>query len=105
MSGSFGTSGHTTLRAGRRLHHVTLGSGTPPVVFESGGYGSRMTWGLVQGEIARTTSTLAYDRSGFGRSDPDPTAARHRNRMLVHHVEPHPDDRPPHDTRTASSTN
>ncbi|MEV4097455.1 alpha/beta fold hydrolase [Streptosporangium saharense] len=69
---AFGIAGQTTVRDGRKLHHVTLGEGEPLVVFEAGGTGSRTTWGLVQGKVAERTATLSYDRAGFGRSEPDP---------------------------------
>nr|WP_169806367.1 alpha/beta hydrolase [Herbidospora sakaeratensis] len=50
-------------------------------MFESGGNGSRVIWGLVQGQVARYTGTLAYDRAGFGRSEPD-TAPRCLERIV-----------------------
>ncbi|MFD0883271.1 alpha/beta fold hydrolase [Streptosporangium algeriense] len=68
---AFGESEYALTRDGRRLHYVTSGNGDPLVIFEAGGNGSRTTWGLVQGRLAAITGTLAYDRAGFGRSDPD----------------------------------
>ncbi|WP_329423683.1 alpha/beta hydrolase [Streptosporangium sp. NBC_01495] len=68
---AFGESGYAITRDMRRLHYVTAGSGRPLVIFEAGGNGSRTTWGLVQGKLASETGTLAYDRAGFGRSEPD----------------------------------
>lgn len=68
---AFGRPGYAVTRDGRRLHYVTAGSGHPLVVFEAGGSGSRTIWGLVQQQVAQSTGTLAYDRAGFGRSQPD----------------------------------
>ncbi|MBB5935560.1 alpha/beta fold hydrolase [Streptomyces zagrosensis] len=68
---AFGEPALAAVRDGRQLHYVTAGHGDPLVVFEAGGNGSRTTWGLIQGEVARTTATLSYDRAGFGRSEPD----------------------------------
>ncbi|SDK80005.1 alpha/beta fold hydrolase [Nonomuraea jiangxiensis] len=80
-SSAFGTSAHALTRDGRRLHYVTSGVGEPLVLFEAGGNGSRTTWGLVQGQVAETTGTLAYDRAGFGRSEPD-AAPRAMDRIV-----------------------
>ncbi|MCP3798344.1 alpha/beta hydrolase [Allokutzneria sp. A3M-2-11 16] len=73
---AFGEPGRTRTRDGRLLHHVTLGTGSPTVVFEAGMGANRGTWGLVQREVAVRTRTLAYDRAGLGRSDPAPAGLR-----------------------------
>ncbi|GAA4030129.1 alpha/beta hydrolase [Allokutzneria multivorans] len=74
---AFGEPGRSRTRDGRFLHHVTLGTGSPTVVFEAGMGANRGTWGLVQQEVAARTRTLAYDRAGLGRSAPAP-AGLHR---------------------------
>jgi pimeloyl-ACP methyl ester carboxylesterase len=55
--------------AGRRLHIVCAGEGTPPVVFESAIAASSLSWTRVLPEIARFTKACAYDRRGLGWSD------------------------------------
>lgn len=69
---ALGTSGYATLPDQRRLHYVTQGEGTPTVVFEAGMGCSRNVWGGVLPAVAEHTRVVAYDRSGLGRSDPDP---------------------------------
>jgi len=67
-------SGHAPTRDGRLLHLVEAGTsapGTPTVVFEAGIGGTRSTWAAVQEVVAARARTVAYDRSGFGRSAPD----------------------------------
>jgi pimeloyl-ACP methyl ester carboxylesterase len=46
------------------------GTGRPAVIFESGFTGGLFLWAPVQGQIARQTLTLSYERAGLGRSDP-----------------------------------
>ena len=58
---------------GHRLHIWCTGSGTPPVILESGLGGSSVGWGFVQPEVARFTRVCSYDRAGMGYSDPGPT--------------------------------
>ncbi len=64
---------------GRRLDVVHTGSGGPAVVFEVGLADSLDTWLPVSTAIAKVTTSIAYSRAGFGRSDrsPDGYAARH----------------------------
>ena len=57
---------------GHRLHLVSSGSGAPVVVMEAALGGSSISWSLVQPAVARLTQVCAYDRSGFGWSDPGP---------------------------------
>jgi pimeloyl-ACP methyl ester carboxylesterase len=57
---------------GHRLHMIAAGEGSPTVVFESGGASWSLDWHLVQTGAASVTSTCAYDRAGFGWSDPGP---------------------------------
>jgi pimeloyl-ACP methyl ester carboxylesterase len=53
--------------AGRR-HIYILGSGNPPVVFESGVAASSLNWRRVQAGVAEFTRACAYDRAGLGWS-------------------------------------
>ncbi len=61
-----------TTRDGRRLHLERRGTGAPVVVFEAGMGASRNEWGAVVPAVAERTTTIAYDRSGLGRSPRDP---------------------------------
>jgi len=55
-----------------KLHIYCVGEGSPPVILDAVGGGSSAQWALVQSEIAATTRVCAYDRAGFGWSDPGP---------------------------------
>lgn len=44
--------------------------GTPPVIFENGLGGRMEWWSKVLPEISRDTTTFAYNRPGYGNSDP-----------------------------------
>jgi pimeloyl-ACP methyl ester carboxylesterase len=61
---------------GYRLHLACVGErrpGTPTVVLESGSAGvGTIDWRPVQALIAPATRVCAYDRAGFGWSDPGP---------------------------------
>jgi pimeloyl-ACP methyl ester carboxylesterase len=72
--------GSATTRDGRRLHLERHGSGAPTVVFEAGMGASRNMWGAVIPLVAPHTAVVAYDRSGLGRSAPDP-APRNLSRL------------------------
>lgn len=54
----------------RRLNLSCMGQGGPTVLFDSGMGDGAMVWRLVQGEVAKLTRACAYDRAGFGFSDP-----------------------------------
>jgi pimeloyl-ACP methyl ester carboxylesterase len=54
---------------GRSLYLDCRGTGAPTVVLEAGSGSDSGTWAAVQGELATTTRTCAYDRAGRGRSD------------------------------------
>jgi pimeloyl-ACP methyl ester carboxylesterase len=58
------------IQKGRHLNLLCLGSGTPTVVFESGTGGAAYDWRFVQAAVAQKTTACAYDRAGFGFSDP-----------------------------------
>lgn len=55
-----------------RVETKVEGTGSPPVILESGFTGGLFLWGPVQGQIAKQTLTLSYERAGLGRSDPSP---------------------------------
>lgn len=57
---------------GYRLHLVCMGEGSPTVVLIHGLGGNVYHWALIQPEIAATTRVCAYDRAGYGWSDPGP---------------------------------
>jgi len=54
----------------RRLNLYCLGTGTPAVIFISGGWQNTMTWRRVQARVARSVRACSYDRAGLGFSDP-----------------------------------
>jgi len=57
---------------GFKLHIYCKGEGSPTVILDalSGGFSSYWAW--VQPEVAKQTRVCAYDRAGFGWSEPDP---------------------------------
>ncbi|MDA3803530.1 MULTISPECIES: alpha/beta fold hydrolase [Clavibacter] len=71
-TGSLGREATVTTPDGRRLRAMVDGTGDDLVVLEAGLGGSGLTWGLVNGILARTHRVVAYDRAGLGSSDPDP---------------------------------
>jgi pimeloyl-ACP methyl ester carboxylesterase len=57
---------------GRNLNFRCSGRGAPTVLLESGFGAGAGAWVKVQPLIARTTRVCAYDRAGYGHSDPGP---------------------------------
>lgn len=57
---------------GRTLNISCLGTGVPPVVFESGGDAPGLSWAPFQTEVAKFTEACWYDRAGIGWSDSGP---------------------------------
>ena len=55
---------------GRDMHFVVKGEGEPTLVLESGAGGPHTDWAPVFDELAETTRVIAYDRAGYGWSDP-----------------------------------
>lgn len=53
-----------------KIHTDIRGIGVPPVVLEAGIAASSVSWALVQPELAKHTTVIAYDRAGFGLSEP-----------------------------------
>ena len=56
---------------GRKLHLIERGTG-PSVVFEAGAGCVALDWTFVQTPLASVAHTVAYDRAGYGWSDPAP---------------------------------
>ncbi|MBK8902994.1 MAG: alpha/beta hydrolase [Anaerolineaceae bacterium] len=58
---------------GYQLHIYCMGEGSPTVILDHAGGTNSAEWGLVQPIVAGQTRVCAYDRAGFGWSDPAPT--------------------------------
>jgi pimeloyl-ACP methyl ester carboxylesterase len=58
------------LRDGRKIHLFCLGKGSPTVILTAGLGDWAAVWGKVQAPIALKTRVCAWDRAGFGFSDP-----------------------------------
>ncbi|HEY6555915.1 MAG TPA: alpha/beta hydrolase [Polyangiaceae bacterium] len=54
------------------LHLICEGSGSPPVVLDSGLGNDAAAWSRVQPEVARFARVCSYDRAGLGASSPAP---------------------------------
>lgn len=61
-----------SLRDGRRIHLFCLGHGAPTVILTAGLGDWVATWRKLQAPIAKKTRACAWDRAGFGYSDPSP---------------------------------
>ena len=57
---------------GSRLHIYCVGEGSHTVVLDAGLGGFSLDWSLVQPQLAGLTRVCAYDRAGYGWSDPSP---------------------------------
>jgi len=57
---------------GHLLHLVVMGKGKPTVVFENGSGDFSFIWELIQPEISKITTTVAYDRGGYAWSEEGP---------------------------------
>lgn len=57
---------------GYKLRLQVAGTGTPTVVLDYGLGGSLENWRDVFPEVARFTRVVAYDRAGYGKSEPGP---------------------------------
>ena len=57
---------------GRHMHLACAGQGSPTVVFESGFGATAAAWDKVAPVLAKETRVCAYDRAGYGSSDPGP---------------------------------
>lgn len=58
---------------GRRIEYVLTRNGNGTVVFENGLGGTMDWWAKVFPEIAKNSTTFAYNRPGYGKSDPTST--------------------------------
>lgn len=57
----------------RRVEYALSRNGSQVVIFENGLGGSMEWWRKVFPEIAKTTTVFAYNRPGYGKSDPAST--------------------------------
>lgn len=64
--------GHLVDVGGYRLHLHCLGQGSPTVVLDTGLGMPSASWVLVQPVVAQVTRVCAYDRAGYGFSEPGP---------------------------------
>jgi pimeloyl-ACP methyl ester carboxylesterase len=71
-AGKFPPPGRLVDVGGHRLHMLSLGRGGPAVVFDAPLGASHMIWSLVQPDVAKFTTALAYDRAGYGWSEAGP---------------------------------
>ena len=55
---------------GRQVHMLCAGDGSPTVILEAGLPGNSLAWMSVYSEIAGFTRVCAYDRPGYGWSEP-----------------------------------
>lgn len=69
---SFPAQGKLVDVDGHRLHIICAGEGSPSVILDAGLAGLGADWALVQSEVARFACVCAYDRAGYGWSDPGP---------------------------------
>ncbi len=71
---------------GFRLHVLSTGGLTPPVVFDAALGGSSISWTFVQPRVSAFARAITYDRAGFGWSDAGPlprTAGRAADELRV----------------------
>lgn len=72
-AGPWDTPGRlAALPDGRKINLRCRGSGTPTVLLEAGFGASSSAWFKVQDTLAKTSRVCAYDRAGYGFSDPGP---------------------------------
>lgn len=69
-----------------RSHILCSGHGRPTVVMDSAFGGFASDWSLVQPEIATFTQVCAYDRAGYGWSEPNPKAPVRTSQQLAHEL-------------------
>lgn len=58
---------------GYRLYMTCMGAGSPTVIFDAGLGGFSLEWLRIQRELVGVVRTCAYDRAGYGWSDPGPS--------------------------------
>jgi pimeloyl-ACP methyl ester carboxylesterase len=57
---------------GHQMHMICTGDGSPTVVLEAGAGHFSTLWAWVQPAVAQVTRICAYDRAGYGWSEPGP---------------------------------
>jgi pimeloyl-ACP methyl ester carboxylesterase len=57
---------------GHQMHMICTGEGSPTVILEAGAGHFSATWARVQPMVAQSTRVCAYDRAGYGWSEPGP---------------------------------
>lgn len=57
---------------GHQMHIVCTGEGSPTVILEAGAGAFSAIWGWIQPVVAQQSRVCAYDRAGFGWSEPGP---------------------------------
>jgi pimeloyl-ACP methyl ester carboxylesterase len=57
---------------GRRINVHRTGTGSPTVILAPGLGGTTLSWAGTQRRLSALTEVIAYDRAGFGFSDPGP---------------------------------
>jgi pimeloyl-ACP methyl ester carboxylesterase len=67
---------------GHRVHATCRGEGRPIVLLEAGIAASSLSWALVEPVVAGFTRVCAYDRAGFGWSEP-PSCERTFDRIVL----------------------
>ncbi len=67
---AYAVPGRRVAVAGRRLNLVCMGTGRPVVVLDAGLGDWSPSWIRVQSRLASGTTACAYDRAGYGFSDP-----------------------------------
>ena len=72
VSGTDSPPGRLVDVGSHRLHIHCTGVESPSVVFESGLGGTYLDWTRVQPEVSRFARACAYDRAGYGWSEPGP---------------------------------
>lgn len=79
-SATAATEAMVALADGRQLHLRCSGTGGPTVILDAGLGLDSSVWMRVQPGLAAITRTCAYDRAGYGRSDPGPMPRDTENR-------------------------
>jgi pimeloyl-ACP methyl ester carboxylesterase len=68
----YGPPGQLVNVGGYKLHLHCLGQGSPTVILDHVGATNSAQWALIQPQVATQTRVCAYDRAGFGWSEPGP---------------------------------
>lgn len=71
-AGRYPAPGQRVDVGGYAMHIYCVGAGSPTVILDHIGDGNMGEWALIQPVVAEETRVCAYDRAGFGWSDPGP---------------------------------